>query len=737
MKKAIAILMTLALLLSCTTALMEEIVGELPAEEPEPSTWDCPACGATGNTGKFCTSCGAPRPAHEPAVKAGDWITFGRYEQDNDKNNGPEPVEWMVLEVKGDKALVISRYGLVKTCFASTSNRQTWENSQIRSKLNGEFYDDAFNDEEKTAILETKVDESFSQHDPNHAAADGRIGKDTTDFIYILSYAEMMKYLPTEKDRTCYVTESVRKTANYSDKKYDDGYTCWYWMRNPAYRNNAGVVDFDGSIDTCYLHHALGVARPCCWVSLSGLGLADPPAPGEDEEAEPEADIPLSVWDTVTFGRYNQDNEPGMEPIEWMIIDMDEETGHSLLLSKHILDQQPYNRTKAPVDWMNCTLRTWLNDVFLKTAFTSAEQEVILLTAVPNGTNQGNPNYPFSGIDTQDKIYVLSYAEFARYMTNDLAPSAPTDYAIFNGVPVSRDMPLVEGRYPGNWWLRTVSQIYGISYYVTGNGNRWDYHVEESKCGVRPCCWVDLDALQNLKRIECNEDGNPSVKTGDIVTFGHYEQDNDLGNGAEPIQWIVLYADDKYDSAWLIACDVLDAHAYHSSWLRINWADSSIRAWLNDDFLNTAFTEEEQRYIILTDVDNSAAQTSPHRPIGSDNTKDMVFLLSHAEVRRFTASYLNLQNCPTDYALARGVHVYKGKFEVDGRYACRWWLRSPGDESNRAAYITNAGFFANYGENVNDKEIGVRPCIRIRLSALEQAQAETEEPAAEENIPAE
>ena len=115
----------------------------------------------------------------------------------------------------------------------------------------------------------------------------------------------------------------------------------------------------------------------------------------------------------------------------------------------------------------------------------------------------------------------------------------------------------------------------------------------------------------------------------------------------------------------------------------------------------------------------------------------MVFLLSHAEVRRFTASYLNLQNCPTDYALARGVHVYKGKFEVDGRYACRWWLRSPGDESNRAAYITNAGFFANYGENVNDKEIGVRPCIRIRLSALEQAQAETEEPAAEENIPAE
>ena len=62
MKKVIAILMTLVLLLSCISALMEEIVRELPAEEPEPSTWDCPACGAAGNTGKFCEDCGAPRP---------------------------------------------------------------------------------------------------------------------------------------------------------------------------------------------------------------------------------------------------------------------------------------------------------------------------------------------------------------------------------------------------------------------------------------------------------------------------------------------------------------------------------------------------------------------------------------------------------------------------------------------------------------------------------------------------
>ncbi len=702
MKKAIAILMTLALLLSCTTALMEEIVGELPAEEPEPSTWDCPACGATGNTGKFCTSCGAPRPAHEPAVKAGDWITFGRYEQDNDKNNGPEPVEWMVLEVKGDKALVISRYGLVKTCFASTSNRQTWENSQIRSKLNGEFYDDAFNDEEKTAILETKVDESFSQHDPNHAAADGRIGKDTTDFIYILSYAEMMKYLPTEKDRMCYVTESMRKTANFSDKKYEDGYTCWYWMRNPAYKNNAGVVDFDGSIDTCYLHHALGVARPCCWVSLSGLGLADPPAPGEDEETEPEADIPLSVWDTVTFGRYNQDNEPGMEPIEWTIIDMDEENGTALLLSKHILDQQPYNRTDAPVDWKSCTLRTWLNDTFLNIAFTSAEQEVILLTDVPNGNDEGHEYYKRGGPDTQDKIYMLSYAEFNRYMTQDFARSTPTDYAIANGVTVSKDLPTIEGRYSGMWWLRTPGGMYaGDAYRINGYGKLWDVDVNEKGIGVRPCCWVNLAAMRNLRKAEAEkkndgEEESFTIKAGDTVPYGHYEQDNDPANGAEAIRWLVLEADRQNDSAWLISCEVLDCQPYHASYTRVGWCDSTVRTWLNREFLNAAFSGEEQEIILLTDVDNSKAQANPDRQIGSENTQDKVFFLSYTEAQQFTATVLTLQCFPTEYALAQGVHIYKGQYEVDGRNACRWWLRSPGNESNRATFITNGGFLYDY-----------------------------------------
>ena len=55
-----------------------------------------------------------PEPTSEPdlsfpGLKVGDIVQFGRYEQDNDLENGPEPIEWRVLEIKDQAALLLSR----------------------------------------------------------------------------------------------------------------------------------------------------------------------------------------------------------------------------------------------------------------------------------------------------------------------------------------------------------------------------------------------------------------------------------------------------------------------------------------------------------------------------------------------------------------------------------------------------------------------------------------------------
>ena len=57
-----------------------------------------------------CRVCGLTRG--DALLAVGSIITFGAYEQDNNTRNGKEPIEWQVLEIKGGRALLISKYGL-------------------------------------------------------------------------------------------------------------------------------------------------------------------------------------------------------------------------------------------------------------------------------------------------------------------------------------------------------------------------------------------------------------------------------------------------------------------------------------------------------------------------------------------------------------------------------------------------------------------------------------------------
>ena len=218
-------------------------------------------------------------------VRVGDTVILGSWEQDADIGNGPEPIEWIVLETDGSKALLISRYGLVCGPFADTSSGQTWANSVLRGTLNTVFYQEFFTEEDQRAVLLTEVDESEAQQDPAHPSK--RTGPSTKDRIFVLSYAEMAKYFPSPADRRCYVTKYVRQNANHSQTKMGENYTCWYWLRTPAYSNSISVVDMDGSFGTCVLHDSDGVARPSCWVDLSKL--PEEALSGTEETTEEES----------------------------------------------------------------------------------------------------------------------------------------------------------------------------------------------------------------------------------------------------------------------------------------------------------------------------------------------------------------------------------------------------------------------------------------------------------------
>ena len=84
-------------------------------------------------------------------TNVGDVITFGKYEQDNDLSNGSEDIEWIVLDKKDGNLLLLSKYGLdtkVVCDNADISYEATWETSNTRLWLNGDFYDSAFSSDD-------------------------------------------------------------------------------------------------------------------------------------------------------------------------------------------------------------------------------------------------------------------------------------------------------------------------------------------------------------------------------------------------------------------------------------------------------------------------------------------------------------------------------------------------------------------------------------------------------------
>lgn len=201
-----------------------------------------------------------------------------------------------------------------------------------------------------------------------------------------------------------------------------------------------------------------------------------------------------------------------------------------------------------------------------------------------------------------------------------------------------------------------------------------------------------------------------SANTGDIVTFGRYEQDNDTTNGKEPIEWIVLKVEEN--RTLVISKYALDSIQFfqdgQAGFYNV-WVESNVRAWLNDNFLNLAFTDGEKEKIITSlitsDVDAIFEQTI------LNDTLDKIFLLSKDEVVEYLSSSIGFDCTATAYALAQDVpqSAYSAQISMDGN--C-WWATRSGKTSGDyyMVYGNIVGFEATDGI----RQAGIRPAMWIR-----------------------
>lgn len=223
-------------------------------------------------------------------------------------------------------------------------------------------------------------------------------------------------------------------------------------------------------------------------------------------------------------------------------------------------------------------------------------------------------------------------------------------------------------------------------------------------------------------------------QAGDHVFFGHYEQDNDLKNGPEPIEWRVLEV--KGNEMFLISEYILDGEPYNEETAAHFWSTSSIRKWLNETFFHNAFSEDETWAICLTEVDNSTAQ-SEYCAHGSENTKDKLFFLSPAELRVYFGSPSDALCKATNFALPRlkllretgsysftsyRSYVFAESYENE-TYA-PWWLRSPiRDTWDKAGIMVNSETNSAWPKNAAaggtatyNSVLGVRPVMWVDIN---------------------
>ena len=234
------------------------------------------------------------------------------------------------------------------------------------------------------------------------------------------------------------------------------------------------------------------------------------------------------------------------------------------------------------------------------------------------------------------------------------------------------------------------------------------------------------------------------MNPGNIVLFGTCKQN--LYEVSTGIQWIVL--DIVEDKALLVSRFALAAKHYNDLPGETTWEKCSLRAWLNKEFYESAFSEEEKKAILLTPLENKDPErVYMYEPYNEDNmifpvqipasmvsvpTEDRVFLLTSEDVRTYKdrmtekepVRYLYL--LPTDYAVEQGVFkkpIYlmerSGSVTEDYvDYCYLWWLRERSEDGNRVACVMGDKIGKEF---VYDSEYvlhGVRPAIWVDKDAL-------------------
>ena len=184
----------------------------------------------------------------------GDEVLWGRWETDPGRP-GKERLSWTVIAKEPGGVCLLSRFGIAGSYYHRKHEAVSWEESDLRKRMNSEEYTRMFSSYEMKCLL-----------------------KKDGDYLTLLTVEQLMDLYPLQQDRVLAVTEAARRQGTNADRLshyeiwFDQMYCySWWWLRGaPGEKSiTAPIVNMDGSVSMTKkpVNKPSGAVRPVLWVN--------------------------------------------------------------------------------------------------------------------------------------------------------------------------------------------------------------------------------------------------------------------------------------------------------------------------------------------------------------------------------------------------------------------------------------------------------------------------------------
>jgi len=169
-------------------------------------------------------------------------------------------IQWRVLDVQDNRALLLAEYLLEFRVYHDTPQDVTWETSRIRQWLNDEFYN-RFSDGERERIVETVLENKDNQWWGTPG------GNDTVDKIFLLSMDEVVRYFVPVEVHDGFDLWNDERYLDERSATFENGIFGHWWLRSPGSAPvTASIIAYTGQLGEMNVAFSQIGVRPGMWI---------------------------------------------------------------------------------------------------------------------------------------------------------------------------------------------------------------------------------------------------------------------------------------------------------------------------------------------------------------------------------------------------------------------------------------------------------------------------------------